>query len=127
MAIQSSRRGKRLVLTIALPCILVAFFGLGGCSGEKTKDRYPISQYPGGPADPALVKKLYEVKCAICHGFDGRQQYAGAKNLGLSTMTRVDVVNQIHDGKGAMPPQKDVLSKEQIEALADFIMTFRNQ
>jgi mono/diheme cytochrome c family protein len=86
---------------------------------------YPVSATPGGPVDMALVKKLFSVKCALCHGTDGKQQYAGAKNLAESTLIREEIIQRIQEGKGTMPPQKDVLSEEQINALADFVLTLR--
>jgi cytochrome c553 len=106
---------------VALAMIIVQ------CNGKSSKEKYPISTTPGGPPDPLLVKKLYDNKCAICHGFDGRQQYAGAKDLGASTLSRDQVITQISDGKGTMPPQKDVLGPEQIAALADFVLTLRSK
>jgi mono/diheme cytochrome c family protein len=125
MAIQTSRRGKRLVLISSCIVFFTASVALFSCSGKKTRDQYPVSHEEGGPVDPVLVKKLYDVKCALCHGFDGKQQYAGAKNLSLSTLDKAQTIHQITEGKGAMPPQKDVLSEEQIAALADFVMTLR--
>jgi mono/diheme cytochrome c family protein len=37
-----------------------------------------------------------------------------------------EVVLRIAEGKGSMPPHKDVLNEEQIDALADFVLTLRN-
>jgi mono/diheme cytochrome c family protein len=124
MAIQIGGRRKRLVLIFSVS-VLVGSFGFSSCSGKKSKDAYPVSATPGGPVDPVLVKKLFDVKCALCHGYDGKQQYAGAKNLGESTLIRDEVLNRIREGKGAMPPQKDVLSDEQINALADYVISLR--
>lgn len=121
MAIQRNRSRKRLVLiTASIMC-----FALVQCHRKSPNEKYPVSTTPGGPVDPQLVKKIYDMKCAICHGFDGRQQYAGAKDLGASTMTREQIITQIAEGKGTMPPQKDVLGPEQIAALADFVLTLR--
>ncbi len=69
-----------------------------------------------------MTKKLYETKCAICHGFDGRQQYAGAKDISLTAMDKTQIITQISEGKGSMPPQKNVLSPEEIEAIAEFVL-----
>jgi mono/diheme cytochrome c family protein len=61
----------------------------------------------------------------LCHGYDGAQQFAGAKNLSQSVLPKNEVVSRIAEGKGTMPPHKDVLSEEQIDALADFVLTLR--
>ena len=121
MAVQSGWRRTRLVLIVSVALLVIA-----SCGGAKTRDHYPVRATEDGPIDFALVKKLYDVKCALCHGSDGAQQFAGAKNLSESTLPKVDVVLRIKEGKGSMPPHKDVLTEEQIDAIADFVMTLRN-
>jgi len=121
MAFQSGWRRTRLVLIVSVALVVIA-----SCGGAKTRDQFPVRATEGGPVDFALVKKLYDVKCALCHGSDGAQQFAGAKNLSESTLPKADVVLRITEGKGSMPPHKDVLSEEQIDAIADFVMTLRN-
>ncbi len=75
--------------------------------------------------DVAEIKKLYGVKCGICHGDDGKLNYAGAKDISLSTMTKEAIAAQIKYGKGTMPPQKGVLSEEEMEVLATYSMSLR--
>ena len=120
MAVQGSWRRTRLVLIMAIAVIAFA-----ACGGGKSRDLYPVKATPDGAVEPALVKKLYDVKCALCHGYDGAQQFAGAKDLSQSTLPKNEVVSRIADGRGTMPPHKDVLSEEQIDALADFVLTLR--
>jgi mono/diheme cytochrome c family protein len=121
MAVQIGWRRTRLVLSAALIALLIASCG----GGAKTRDQYPVRATPDGPVDAALVKKLFDVKCALCHGHDGAQQFAGAKNLTQSELDKADIISRIAEGKGTMPPHKDVLSEEQIDALADFVLTLR--
>jgi mono/diheme cytochrome c family protein len=123
MAIQSNRRRQRLVLSLFVSFILA----IAACNDGGSKKNLPVSNEPGGKPDPVLVKKLYDAKCAICHGFDGRQQYAGAKDISASTMTRDQIIQQIAEGKGSMPPQKDVLDTDQIAALADFVLALQGK
>ena len=122
MAVQNGRRRTRLVLIASLAALLV----IASCGGSKTRDQFPVSSTDDGKVDFALVKKLYDVKCALCHGYDGAQQFAGAKDLTQSVLPKNDVVLRISEGKGTMPPHKDVLSEEQIDALADFVLTLRS-
>ncbi len=117
MAIQRSRSRKRLVLTISLFSTIFIAQVFSSCEGNKT-----AHGTPGVKPDAAMTKKLYETKCAICHGFDGRQQYAGAKDISLTTMDKSQIILQISEGKGSMPPQKSVLTPEEIEALAEFVL-----
>jgi mono/diheme cytochrome c family protein len=122
MAVQIGRGKSRLVLIASL-ALLVA---VASCGGSKTRDQYPVRATENAPVDLALVKKLYDVKCALCHGYDGAQQFAGAKDLTQSVLPKSEVVLRIAEGKGSMPPHKDVLSAEQMDALADFVLTLRS-
>jgi mono/diheme cytochrome c family protein len=122
MAVQNGRRRTRLVLIVSIASLLA----IASCGGSKTRDQYPVRASENGPIDFILVKKLYDVKCALCHGYDGAQQFAGAKDLTQSVLPKNEVLLRIAEGKGSMPPHKDVLSEEQMDALADFVMTLRN-
>ena len=120
MAVQNGWRRTRLVL-IACSLLMAAV----SCGEKKTRDQYPVRATADGPVDVTLVKKLYDVKCALCHGYDGAQQFAGAKDLTQSVLSKNEIVLRIAEGKGSMPPHKDVLSEEQMDALADFVLTLR--
>lgn len=120
MAVQNGRRRTRLVLTLVLVAIVFA-----SCGGTKTREQYPVRLTADGPIDVTLVKKLYDVKCALCHGQDGAQQFAGAKNLTQSVLAKNEVYQRIAEGRGSMPPHKDVLSEEQMDALAEYVLTLR--
>ena len=109
-----------MVLIVSVVLVVIA-----SCGGAKTRDQYPVRATEDGPVDFALVKKLYDLKCALCHGYDGAQQFAGAKDLTQSVLPKNEVLLRIAEGKGSMPPHKDVLSEEQMDALADFVMTLR--
>ncbi|MEO0403267.1 MAG: cytochrome c [Bacteroidota bacterium] len=71
------------------------------------------------------VNALFDQKCGICHGRDGKLMVGGAPDLSKSEMSLADRIVLITNGKGTMPPQKDVLSKEQIVALAKYIDRFK--
>lgn len=77
-----------------------------------------------GKAAPE-VSALYDMKCGICHGRDGKLMVGGASDLTQSKMPLTERVLLITNGKSTMPPQKDVLSKEQIAALAKYVEKFR--
>jgi mono/diheme cytochrome c family protein len=120
MAFQTNGYCQRLVLIS-----LISFFVfLSSCESGGPKP----PENAGEPiTDPALVQRLYVAKCGICHGEDGSMQNAGAKDLTTSVLSREDVMNRILYGYGTMPPQKDILSKAQIDALTDYAMGLRVQ
>jgi mono/diheme cytochrome c family protein len=119
MAIQTSRCKPGLVLISLLTLFFFAFFQ--NCT-------QPTSKSSDGSAenlDAAAVQKLYTSKCGLCHGADGKLNYAGAKDLSISSLPKDQVLQQIKFGKGAMPPQKDILSDKEIELLTDYTLGLR--
>lgn len=82
----------------------------------------PSSDAAKGPID---AKTLFISKCALCHGHDGKQQYAGAKNLSESVLPSEEVVKIISEGKGNMPPHRGTLSSKEIQSLAAYALTLR--
>lgn len=73
---------------------------------------------------------IYAESCASCHGSDGkantrRGKRKGAKDLSKSRLSRAMGIKIITYGKGEMPAFKDSLSKQQIQAVNEFVRSFR--
>lgn len=64
---------------------------------------------------------IYNRYCVSCHGKDGKMGISGAKDLSISPLTLEEKISVISYGRGGMMPYKDLLSKEEIEAVAQFI------
>lgn len=73
----------------------------------------------------ADARRLYTMKCSLCHGDNGKLMLAGAPDLSISRLALEDRVALITYGKGAMPPQKGILSAAEIRAIAQYIEKFR--
>ena len=76
-----------------------------------------------GGGDP---KSLIATNCASCHtfaaaGIDGTV----GPNLDQTKAARGAIAEQIAEGGGGMPPFRDVLSEQQIRAIAEFIVKNR--
>ena len=67
------------------------------------------------------IAVMYKYKCAICHGENGVSVIKGAPNLVSTEYTMEERVAIIMNGKGTMPPQKDVLDMPTIRGLAMYI------
>ncbi len=119
MAFQRSWSRKRLVLIASTAFFAVSFFAC-----QNNTSVVPVS---AGKPDAATVQKIYQSRCAICHGFDGKQRYAGAKDISITAMNKAEIIDRISEGKGSMPPQKDMLTIEQIDAIADFVLSLKAQ
>ena len=69
--------------------------------------------------------QLFSGKCAKCHGPDGSREKGGVHNLHLSKLTHPDIVLMIENGKKGMPSFKKKYTADEIQALADYVMTLR--
>jgi len=71
------------------------------------------------------AKKVFKANCASCHGFTGNLAINGAKDLTASTISLEEAIAQVYHGKGLMTPYKDVLSAEELVAVAKYTETLR--
>ena len=68
---------------------------------------------------------IYKMRCVTCHGMDGAMGNNGAKNLIVSEMPLNDRIKIIRNGKGGvMPAFKNLLTQEEIMAVARYSMQF---
>ena len=70
------------------------------------------------------IEQIYKYKCSICHGKQGLSVIDSAPDLVSSQLSFEERVAIILDGRGTMPPQKDVLDMPTIRGLAVFIDRF---
>lgn len=66
-------------------------------------------------------RKIYEEKCTLCHGADGKLGLSGAKDLTQSTLTHTEKVDLVMNGKNAMMSFKEQLTPEQVEAVVHYV------
>ena len=74
-------------------------------------------------ATPGL--KVFKTYCVTCHGADGKLGLNGAADLSASTLSKDEAVNVITNGRKVMAPYKSILSPQQIDEVADYIITLR--
>lgn len=96
----------------------VATTGCGG--GEK-----PVEAGGTGLVSEVEARRIYTMKCSLCHGSDGKLMASQAPDLSTSVMTLAERKAIIQYGKGVMPPQDGILSAAEIDAVAQYIETFR--
>ena len=71
--------------------------------------------------------QIYSDRCVVCHGADGNLGVSGAKNLSISKISVDEVKMQVTNGKGAMTPFKNILTPEEIEAVAEYSLSLRSK
>lgn len=104
---------------ITLLSLLLLVFACG--------EKEPSNRLAGGNSvTQADAQKLYQMKCAICHGTDGKLMIGGAPDLSISKKSMEERIALITYGKSTMPPQKDILTPAEIKALAVYVENFLN-
>jgi len=69
--------------------------------------------------------KLFEAKCAACHGADGTAGIGNAANLQTSKLDSAAIIQTVTYGKGGMPSFKNILNEEEIHTLENYVHTLR--
>ena len=73
-------------------------------------------------------KDIFEKKCVLCHGADGKQQLNGASNLAISTLSLPNRIHVIANGRGTgMAAYKSQLTAEQIAKVAEYTGTLKKK
>ena len=73
----------------------------------------------------AVGQDVYAKMCQSCHGTDGKAGMSGAKDLSISNLSNDEKIAIITHGKNAMISYEKSLTKEQIEAVAEYIETLK--
>ena len=83
--------------------------------------------HPALAADTANGAKIFSTNCAACH-MGGRNVVMAAKTLQKEALEKYNmnsleaIVNQVHNGKNAMPAFKAKLNDQQIEDVASYVL-----
>ncbi len=72
-------------------------------------------------------KEVYKTYCVACHGADGKLKLNEAPDLTFSKMTLEERLENIRKGGSMMPAFAEVLSEEQIQAVAAYLEELKNQ
>ncbi|MDQ3109994.1 MAG: cytochrome c [Bacteroidota bacterium] len=116
---------KKIVVFSAVA--VVCLFFIQSCGNDTS----PKENVDSGTDTEATIsasvngKELYEEKCQLCHGGDGKQNTMGAADLSTSTLDHAVVTTIITSGKNSMKAFSPELNGEQIEAVAKYVETLR--
>jgi mono/diheme cytochrome c family protein len=99
---------------IAIIGFCAALIGCGAASQGQSDQKEPTAA------------EMFNVKCALCHGKDGKLNVAGAPDLTKTKMSLDERIEIITNGKGTMPPQGEILTEAQIVTLAEYVETLKH-
>lgn len=73
-----------------------------GGNKENNTTFQDTSQHQGS-YETLIGENIFKARCIKCHGISGEGVSLHAADLHFSRMDSMDIVNTIHNGKGAMP------------------------
>jgi len=68
---------------------------------------------------------IFRKNCVVCHGADGKLGMNGAKDLSMSVLPVEERINTITNGRNVMTAFKELLSPEEIKAVAYYTMSLK--
>lgn len=113
LAVIGFKKKNKVLATLSFFLIVVSF-----SLAYKAKDAKA-----GAKIVTISGKAIFDEKCTLCHGGDGKLGMSGAKDLSVTPLNHKDIVTIITDGKNTMASYKATLTQEQIEAVASYIET----
>lgn len=92
---------------LLLITLVASFLACGSVNSEETKANEG--------------KTVYKTYCIACHGPKGKLMLNDAPDLSVSKMTLEERLENIRKGGSMMPAFAEVLSEEQIQAVAVYL------
>ena len=107
-----------LRLILALFIFALFIFALATCGDETTSLPDPVTEFTTEQA-----QALYVAHCVSCHARDGSGSVGPAIADGIANQeyTREEMIAQVRDGEGSMPPFSDRLTESEMAAIVDYV------
>lgn len=113
LAVIGFKKKNKVLATLSFFLIVVSFSLAYKAKAAKA----------GAKIEANTGKEIFEQKCSLCHGNNGKLGVGGAKDLSVTQLPHSGIVDIITNGKNTMAAYKETLTSEQIEAVASYIET----
>jgi mono/diheme cytochrome c family protein len=115
---------RAIVLTVV--ALAIAGAVLSGCGGGNDQASPPpavTTATETGDGQAKTGAQLFSSNCESCHGPNGTGGHVGP-DLQKSSVAEdlAKVEKQVRNGKGVMPPFSDVLSDQEIDTVAHYVV-----
>lgn len=113
LAVVGFKKHNKMLAALSL-LLITGAFGLAEVYHKRkgvAKDSTEVAATDG--------KGLFEQKCAMCHGNDGKLGLSGAKDLTATTMDITSIKEVILKGKNMMAPVS--VSEEEATSIAEYV------
>jgi len=108
---------------MVLRFIYLSFFLICiSCSNENIQE---VQEDEAKQLSKDDAKALFLMRCASCHGEDGKLGMSGAKDLSSSKLNEKEIGVILKNGKNGMPSFGESLNLNQQEALVVHVLSLR--
>jgi len=112
VAIVGFKKSNKILAALSL-LMITASYGLGEVGKKHREKGTEIA------ADKLDGKEIYEAKCALCHGNDGKAGLSGASDLSVTQLTTDSIKMIVLNGRNTMV--KVDITDEQAAAVAAYV------
>ncbi len=113
LAVMGFKQKNKLLVTASFVLLVLSYMLAYKAKAAKA----------GGVIVAINGKEIFEQKCALCHGNDGKLGMSGAKDITQTQLSHQNILALITNGKNTMPAFKSALNAEQIEAVINYVET----
>lgn len=107
---------------------LVTLFFVMGCGSAEDKIAQQAKEAIQNSSDIHYVPDgaaVFRKNCVTCHGSNGNLGLNGAKDLTACTLNLDERMTIITEGKKLMTPFGSILSRQEIQAVAEYTLTLK--
>ena len=112
IAVVGFKKGNKILAALSL-LMITAAYGLGEVGKKHREKGMDVA------ATTIDGKEIYEAKCIVCHGDNGKAGLSGASDLSISQISTDSIKSIILNGRNTMV--KVPISEEQATAVAAYV------